>query len=322
MTNHSAIKYPSTGQFRNATKLLRGKGKIAYQGTVKLHGTNGNLVMFEDGKIYCQSKERMLAEGCDNAGFWAAMQDVDLHELFAKVKVGFYEANGFEATYPIIISGEWAGGNIQKGVAINGLEKFFCIFGVKVGEDWQPLDDYYNIQDNASNIYNALQFPTYVVEVDFNQPELVQNTLVEVTEAVEAECPVGKFFGKSGVGEGVVWKPIDRDLVANTETWFKVKGEKHSVSKVKTLAAVDPEKLASMEAFVKYACTEARMEQGIQEVGLDFALIGPFLGWLNRDIIKEESDVLAASGLTMNVVGRHISNAAKQFYLGKLKNGQ
>ena len=163
MTNHSAIKYPSTGQFRNATKLLRGKGKIAYQGTVKLHGTNGNLVMFEDGKIYCQSKERMLADGCDNAGFWAAMQDVDLHELFAKVKVGFYEANGFEATYPIIISGEWAGGNIQKGVAINGLEKFFCIFGVKVGEDWQPLDDYYNLQDNASNIYNALQFPTYVV---------------------------------------------------------------------------------------------------------------------------------------------------------------
>ena len=44
-----------------------------------------------------------------------------------------------------------------------------------------------------------------------------------------------------------------------------------------------------------------------------------FLGWMNRDSIKEESDVLAASGLTMNEVGRHISNAAKQFYLGKLK---
>ena len=111
---------------------------------------------------------------------------------------------------------------------------------------------------------------------------------------------------------------MDRDLVTNTETWFKVKGEKHSVSKVKTLAAVDPEKLASIEAFVKYACTETRMEQGIQEIGLDFTLVGPFLGWMNRDIIKEESDVLAASNLSMNVVGKFISNKAKSFYLTKL----
>ena len=319
MTNHAAIKYPSTGQFRHVTKLLRGNGKIAYQGTIKLHGTNGNLVMFEDGKIYCQSKARMLAEGCDNAGFWAAMQDVDLDSLFDTVKARFYENNGYEATYPIIISGEWAGGNIQKGVAINELEKFFCIFGVKVGYCWQPLDDYYELQDNAFNIYNALQFPTYVVEIDFDQPELAQNTLVKITEAVEAECPVGKFFGKSGVGEGVVWKPINRELVANAENWFKVKGEKHSVSKVKNLAAVDPEKLASINAFVDYACTEVRMEQGIQEVGLDPTLIGPFFGWINRDIIKEESDVLAASGLTMNDVGRRIRNAAKKFYLSKLQ---
>ena len=224
---HNAIKYPSTAQFRNVVqhiknvcqyKGLDGEGnpiidqsvelpKIEYQGTVKIHGTNGSLVMFEDGKIYCQSKERMLAAGCDNAGFWAAMQDVDLESLFDTVKASFYENNGYEATYPIIISGEWAGGNIQKGVAINGLEKFFCIFGVKVGDNWQLLYDYYMLQDNASNIYNALQFPTYEVEIDFDQPELVQNKLVEITEAVEAECPVGKFFGESGVGEGVVWKP-------------------------------------------------------------------------------------------------------------------
>ena len=83
-------------------------------------------------------------------------------------------------------------------------EKFFFIFGVKVGDNWQPLDEYYRLQDNANNIFNALQFPNYVVEIDFNQPELSQNTLVDITVSVDSEFPVGILFFKSCVGDGVV----------------------------------------------------------------------------------------------------------------------
>ena len=134
---HNAIKYPSTEQFRNVIRAVtdrvqyQGKDEegnsiydrnkelpvVEYVGTVKLHGTNASLVMFEDGKIYCQSKERMLAFGCDNAGFWEAMQGVDLESLFDFVKKRYYELNGCDAPYPIVIAGEWAGGNIQRGVA-------------------------------------------------------------------------------------------------------------------------------------------------------------------------------------------------------------
>lgn len=335
---HNAIKYPSTAQFRNVVQHIKNiyqyKGlddegnpiidqsvelpKIEYQGTVKIHGTNGSLVMFEDGKIYCQSKERMLAFGCDNAGFWEAMQSVDLNNLFAIVKKDYYAANGVEATYPIIISGEWAGGNIQKSVAVNGLHKFFCIFGVKVGDNWQPLDDYVDLKDTENYIFNSLQFETYSVVIDFNNPLDIQNKLIEITEAVEAECPVGKFFGNIGVGEGCVWKPRDRGLVADSGSWYKVKGDKHSSSKVKKLASVDTEKLESIKEFVGYACTESRLEQGIQEVGLNIKLVGEYIGWINRDIFKEEADTLKANNLEMKDCGRDISTAARKFYLKKI----
>lgn len=90
------------------------------------------------------------------------------------------------------------------------------------------------------------------------------------------------------------------------------------VSKVKTLAAVDPERLANMRAFVEYAVTEVRMEQGLDEVGLEQGKIGDFLGWINRDILKEEGDVMEANSLQMKDVGKFISNKARAWYMQKL----
>lgn len=337
--NHSAIKYPSTNQFRNAIQHVIHKAQykgrdevtqehiidrnaelpvVVYQGTVKIHGTNGSLVMFEDGKIYCQSKENMLAFGCDNAGFWEAMQTVDLNHLFDIVKKDYYAANGADPVYPIIIAGEWAGGNTQKGVAITGLHKFFCIFGVKCGDAWQPIDDYPDLKDTENYIFNTTQFQTYEVEIDFSNPAQIQNKLIELTLKVEEECPVGKFFGNTGIGEGIVWKPQDRSLVADSSTWFKVKGEKHSSSKVKKLASVDTEKLESIKEFVDYVCTQSRLEQGITEVGLDIKKTGEYVGWVNRDIFKEEADTLKDNNLEMKDVGKSISDIARKFYLNKI----
>lgn len=56
-----------------------------------------------------------------------------------------------------------------------------------------------------------------------------------------------------------------------------MKGEKHSASKVKTLAAVDPERLVNITEFVEYAVTENRLEQGTQKVGLDRTKIDEFV---------------------------------------------
>ena len=78
------------------------------------------------------------------------------------------------------------------------------------------------VELNESNIYFINRFPTFEVEIDFNRPELIQNTLVDLTIQVENECPVAKVFGfDNTVGEGIVWYNHEHGLR------FKVKGELH-----------------------------------------------------------------------------------------------
>ena len=71
--------------------------------------------------------------------------------------------------------------------------------------------------------------------------QLSQNKFIELVEEVEKECPVSKQFNVSGIGEGIVWTTEYKG-----ETYrFKTKGEKHSVSKVKTVVPIDIEKINS-----------------------------------------------------------------------------
>jgi len=145
----------------------------------------------------------------------------------------------------------------------------------------------------------------------------VVNDLVELTEQVERECPVGKQFGIDGVGEGIVWKHITED---GGMLKFKVKGQKHSVSKVKKLASVDPEKIESVNNFVKYAVTENRLNQGFQEIcdnEPDRAKLGQFIRWVSADIAREEKDVLDANNLTMKDVGHRLSSASRDWFFSK-----
>ncbi|WJJ58597.1 RNA ligase [Klebsiella phage vB_KpnM_NDO71] len=340
-----AIRYPSTAQFRQVIRTMHDKltfdgideeGNIKrkvlppeaylipYIGTVKLHGTNGSVVFHSEDEVVFQSKERVVTVGDDNNGFAAFMSRKDTAELLSQVKY-LCEVNDVEFQFPVEIAGEWAGRGIQKGVAITEVEPFFAIFRVAVGRDeatdtlnWLPPTFQFGIGLPDARIYSILDFGYWMANIPFNEPELVQNDLAELTREVENKCPAGKFFGVEGIGEGIVWSPKDPELSKISGLWFKVKGDKHSVSKVKTLAAIDPERLASMREFVEYAVTEARLEQGVSEVGLDQTKIGEFIGWINRDINKEEGDVLEASSMTMKDVGKFISNKARAWYMTRL----
>ena len=125
------------------------------------------------------------------------------------------------------------------------------------------------------------------------------------------------------VGEGVVWSA---ELSPGEVVRFKVKGEKHSSSKVKTLAAVDIEKLNNINEFVNYVVTENRLNQGIEQVftstgrGLDIKLTGEFVKWVTSDIAKEEIDTLVGNGLEFkDVMGNCSKKVASWFksYLDK-----
>lgn len=349
------IKFPSIEQYRNVIhnvkfgathaqdvhtgELVEVEGElptIKYRGTVKLHGTNASIVhdIKGSGFIY-QSRERELSLTQDNAGFMLYMENHSqgVWSLFEMIytELGY---NGAEADCPsIAIYGEWCGQGIQKGVAISELPKMFVIFGIKAywSDDaetqatWLDLTDYHHIQSPEDRIFNIVNFETYEIDIDFKYPEIAQAKMVEITEAVEAECPVGKEFGVSGIGEGVVWAPVDNRW-NNSRYWFKVKGEKHSASKVRTLAAVDVEAAATIREFVENTVTEARLEQGLHvlqnELQKPFVMqsLGDFIRWVFNDIVKEEEDTIVASGLDPKKLGGPIANAARPWYIKKFNS--
>jgi len=318
-------KYPSIEQFRNVIRNVRanhdyqgkdGEGKAIYQhkdnypilkfqGTVKLHGTNASVVKYFDGRLEFQSRERVLSLEEDNAGFMASMIDKDLDFLFSR----------FDSKQYVAVYGEWCGGNIQKGVAINGLDKMFVIFGIMVDDVWAEIPS--NLCNNKIGIYNILQFPTYEIDIDFNTPETAQNKLIEMTVLVEECCPVGKHFDKEGVGEGIVFT-----CVSNQELKFKSKGEKHSASKVKVLNPIDVEAMAGINEFVELAVSENRLQQGISffnenNIAVDSKNTGEFLRWVVTDVLKEEKDTLEASGLDEKKVKNAIVTKARIWFLNQ-----
>ena len=225
----------------------------------------------------------------------------------------------------VSIYGEWCGGNIQKGVALTNLPKSFFIFGVKITPHTQDEEeaklkpaywvDYSDLGNSEVKIFNIDDFPTYEIEIDFNMPQLVQNDLSELTIAVEDECPVGKAFGFSGIGEGIVWAAELNGVVHR----FKVKGEKHSSSKVKTLASVDVEKLNSIKEFTEYAVTESRFKQGLENVfpngqEIDVKKMGELIRWVVNDVLKEEMDTMVENGIEPKDVNKYISTKVREMF--------
>ena len=315
-------KYGSTKQFRNIittmdkTRRVFDEGNptgridqsiplptIKFNGTIKVHGTNTSVTITSRGVVMTAGRNTVLTVGADNYGFanWASSALVNE----ALVGMGLMEED-------VIYYGEWVGKGIQKGVAVSELEKRWIVFAAKtVGGDW--LDISSMVFNNAVGIYNVYQFPTYDIEIDFNEPALASVGLAKLVEEVENECPVGKYFGVSGIGEGIVFAY----MIGGMRHTFKVKGEKHSVSKVKTLAPVDIELLNSINEFVAYAVTVPRLEQAAEEVlkgDFDRKNLGAFIKWVSTDIVKEESDVLEKNGLDMRDVGSKLSKAAKAWF--------
>lgn len=313
-------KFSKIEQFRNIVKQVRDYCShhkeplpaVYFKGTIKLHGTNAG-VGIKDGELFCQSRSRIITPEDDNFGFANFVQD---NKSYFKSLLN-YVCNRAEVD-SCILYGEWCGGNIQKGVALSELDKMFVVFDGKgyEGGNEISLDIKYIDFDSKYKVYNIYEFPSYNILIDFNNPEESVNTLTSITEKVEKECPVGKYFNVSGVGEGVVWTSMFKD----NNLRFKVKGEKHSVSKVKKLTSVDPEVLESVKKFVDYAVTNNRLEQGIREVGLDQKNVGKFIGWVSKDINDEEKDVLEKNNLTMKQVGSKIADRARDFYLNKLNS--
>jgi len=353
-------KYPSTSQFREVVHNIKHQAtyvgldeagepiydgslelpKIKFYGTVKLHGTNAGVCYdHETDTIWAQSRENIITPEKDNAGF-ATFVYCKQEVLKKMIKKYFYalekdygqkyDLNKFIVT----VYGEWAGKGIQKGVGISEIPKSFFVFGIKISPKEEELEglvvewldsgltanighgDVLLLNEGSENIWNIELFKTFEIEIDFNDPQRVVNDMIAMVEEVEAECPVAKDFDISGIGEGIVFTGHYK----GSRHRFKVKGEKHQSSKVKTLTAVDVEKLNSVKEFVDYAVTDNRLAQGIEQVFTsngelaDIKKTGDFVKWVSSDVFKEEMDTLIASGLEPKDVGSAISSKAVKWY--------
>lgn len=171
---------------------------------------------------------------------------------------------------------------------------------------------------NSRNIYFIDQFTTRDIDIDFNKFECSQNELIKIMEGVENECPVAKEFGVSGIGEGVVCSYLTED---NSLIQFKVKGIKHSNSKVKTTKVVDTAKLDKLDACVEKICHSWRFEQALVETfgsdyekTIDRKRIGEYLKFVNSDTLKEELDIIAEFGFEPKEVLGKVSQKAKEYF--------
>jgi hypothetical protein len=336
-------KYPSIGQFSNLVKNVRSHSKhfeiplpkLTFKGVTKIHGTNAAVGFDPTTKeVWAQSRPRIITFESDNAGFAAF---VELNTEYFRNVMETIPAEPGELVY---LYGEWFGGNIQKGVAVSQLDKkYFGLFSLVTdvpsiqAEDDNESEDYQTQNTSKQHSLKLVREITaalsnvviidditapFTIDINFSKPEEVQNKLLELTLAVEAECPVGKYFGISGVGEGIVWT-----CTTNPQLMMKTKGEAHSASKVKTVRELTEAEIASKAnatEFVEFACSENRMAQGIdklKEMGLeiDTKSMGAYLKWLGNDILTECKDTLLQSGIERKDVMPRVADKGRNWFL-------
>lgn len=346
------FSFPSIDQYRVVIKHVRDRAnyhgvavpKLNFNGTVKLHGTNASVVLTHDGVYYAQSRNNVLTPTEDNAGFAAFAHGEDVRSCLAAI--ASYARDEYFATRDyvepfnatVVVFGEWCGGSIQSGVALSKLPKMFVIFGIKLinqfgDEDsgiWlSPWDLQRAASGSTDSRIKCIQdFPTWQLTIDFNDPASSQNELVRLTNEVEQRCPVGYALGSDGVGEGIVWTCVGGDAVPFNvgDLIFKVKGEKHSDTKVKTVAPVDIERLNSIKELAASLVTDHRLEKAlaflretlhVEEV-LDVKNIGAFLKWVGQDIAKEDLDTIEGNGFELREVTKEVNNVAKAWFNERL----
>lgn len=315
------IKFGSIGQFRNFIKTMQYLGwrKINLIGTVKIHGTNSSVGLdLKDNSLFYQSRNRVLSLDDDNYDFAKYIEDnkAEFLKIFDEIK----NKINTEKYDSIIIYGELAGKGIQNKVAVSEIDRFFAPFSI-VGVNKDTVDELdVKLSINESiRFYPVETFGVYNVQLDLDNVHLAQQEIKDLTISIENECPVGKYFGVSGTGEGIVFTDETKQYS------FKSKGEKHSVSKVKVIANVDIEKINKIKDFVDYSVTENRLNQGIEYLKemnkeLDISNMSDFLRWLANDVLKEEQDVITENGLDndLKAIMKSVSSKGRKWFMDKI----
>lgn len=325
--------------------------KVVATASEKIHGTNAAVCYSNPDGFWVQSRKNIINTEKDNAGCaFATMQNKKEWMSIINKLASEYEISLDNNIISIYF--EWAGGNIQKNSALSGLDKKAVIFQYfkvspiepKLDKEGQEEFAYWLetcteregiggteirwLEHSDVNIHNIMNYLVWEFEINFEEPLMSQNEMIKlVKETIEPCSPMGKEMGKNGnIGEGIVVT----FMYKNSMHRFKVKGDKHSSSKVKTLKPVDEVKEQAKIDFVNnHACKSWRFEQAWQSIfGIENEKMEPtteatgdFLKAVIKDTMKEESDILAEMGLEPKEVNGNISKVARRWFMDELDKG-
>ncbi|KAF7896075.1 hypothetical protein EAF00_006090 [Botryotinia globosa] len=215
-------KYQRTSKTRRAI--------LPVTGTVKLHGTHGDIRITADDTIYVQTRNSdVLTPALDSLKFLDFIQPARMEILALKTQfhARFMKLNPkakINDEHPLIIAGEWIGPKIQKDVAVSALpDRYFVIISVSINNEWQPDEPYSDIENESVNILNISRGGFYHETIELKNPDPAFTKMQALANEVEKECPFAKTFGFIGLGEGIVWKPA-APLCHDAKYWLKLKG--------------------------------------------------------------------------------------------------
>ncbi len=293
---------------------------LSYEGTIKLHGSNHAVVFQKNNGFYCQSRERIITPTTDNAGSatWANSVSVEDWNIL--------RANFPENWNKVAVYGEWAGQGIQKNVAVAMLPKAFYIFAARLISESGETEEWLDTRNwiMPAGVYNIYNFPTFKIDINFESPEYAVAEINKWVLAVGDECPVGKAFGISNTGEGIVFRCITEGW-ESSRYWFKAKDSRHSNTKVTKLATVDIEKYETEQQFIAAVLDEGRLEQGFNWLKennkpQDQSTTGDFIRWIVGDVLKECLPEMETSDIQEKNLGKLLAAPAKKWYFNRLNN--
>ncbi len=323
-------EYNGLDENGKAIYVVRELPTITAFGTEKIHGTQISVHYNAGDGFWVQSKKNILTPEKDNAGSaFYAIQNINEWMNIIRHLADVYSIDLEKNT--ISVFAEWCGEGIQKNTAVQGLEKRAMIFQhfkkSPIDENetavWLATTD--KTKCESVNIFNLCDFPFYEIVIDFNQPGLAQNKIIQMLNEVELDSPVGKQFGlENTICEGFVFT-FEYDGVVYK---FKVKGSAHSKgSKVKTLKPVDNIKEQKKQDCAQKITPSWRLEQmydlanDVLNGGIpDIKNIGRFIKFVNTDIIEEELDIIEEFGLIPKDIFYHVAKIIKPWYIEQLNN--
>ena len=294
---------------------------LTFRGSEKLHGEN-MAVCYSDGELWVQGRKQVRTLLGDQNGMAAFVEQH--RDAFMEIIDAVAATFSINATnFAIVLDGEWAGGNIQKGnAACSGTAKAFYLFDyfrvVSNSDEYSVTYPTTGISNTAENIYNLASFGTYEVTLDFNHPDQCTQTLTKLAETIEANSPIAKFFDREdNVGEGAVLYCISEPYK------LKTKGKLHGGKPKQPRQPKSPADTARGAELAKLAadCTPAwRITQAITETdATERKHLGGIIKWLRADIVKECLPELQAADAVIADIAGYVAAEAKQYFFDSIK---